>query len=87
MSRAALCVPVLASLAVPIYAPTTALWALVCGSFPQYIIAFSYSLESRELSTAQLVSLSGSLLALILSPIHIMAKDDADGAQRWRVGA
>ena len=78
----ALRVPLLASLAVPIYAPTTALWALVCGTFPQYIINVSHALETRDLGTATLVSLSGSLLTLVLAPIHMMAKDDSDGEGR-----
>ena len=83
----ALRVPLLASLAVPIYAPTTALWALVCGTFPQYIINVSHALETRDLGTATLVSLSGSLLMLVLAPIHMMAKDDSDGAQQQGRGS
>ena len=72
VGRVALRVPVLASLAVPVYAPSTAMWALVCGTFPQYIINISHALETRDLGTATLVSLSGSLLMLVLAPIHML---------------
>ena len=45
MAQPALQMPVLSTLAVPLYDSNTGIWELVCGSFQQYIINMSHLLE------------------------------------------
>ena len=66
LGRFALKMPVLSVLAVPQYDGTAGIWALVCGTFPQYIINISHALEYQMLGHASLLSLSGSLMQLTL---------------------
>jgi Leucine-rich repeat (LRR) protein len=79
LGRFALATPVLSAIAVPIYDSTAGIWALVCGSFPQYIINMSHLLEYEQrggLSRATFLSLVGSLTSLCFGPINTMARDD-----------
>ena len=72
--------PFFSVIAVSMYDPMAGSWRLACGSFPQYITNISYDLEYSGLGGWQKISLSGSLLSLMLGPIHVLAMSDIASA-------